>query len=104
MSYLYLIIIIIIIIVIKNYSPFGGGYEAIVEFKEVDAARIAVHLTGTLFGGRPLCITLMDGSSVINSISSGAMTSAASRPFNTIPIQHQQPGVIANNPMLRMAV
>ncbi|KFH70590.1 hypothetical protein MVEG_03440 [Podila verticillata NRRL 6337] len=85
-------------------SPFGAGYEAIVEFQDIEAAEAAVHLTGTLFGGRALIITQMDATQP-------PVSGSTSRPFNNLTMQQQQQqqpttqagnSVIPGNSMIRM--
>ncbi|GJJ76537.1 hypothetical protein EMPS_08896 [Entomortierella parvispora] len=66
-------------------SPLGAGYEAIVEFSDADSASTATHLTGTLFAGRPLSVTLMD----VTVLASPAGASVP-RPFTNLTMQQQQ--------------
>ncbi|KAG0252619.1 Protein srek1IP1, partial [Linnemannia exigua] len=95
-------------------SPLGAGYEAIIEFREKDAAFTATHLTGTIFGGRALTITQMD---ITLPTPVGANNSTV-RPFTNMTMQQQQAqqqamngsGVVqqqqqqvpSGNPMIRM--
>ncbi|KAF9094752.1 Protein srek1IP1 [Mortierella sp. AD031] len=68
-------------------SPLGAGYEAIIEFQEKDAALTATHLTGTLFGGRPLSITQMD---ITLPALPASGTTTGVRPFTNLTMQQQQ--------------
>ncbi|KAG0228310.1 Protein srek1IP1 [Mortierella sp. GBA43] len=87
-------------------SPLGSGFEAIIEYHDKDVAVTATHLTGTLFGGRPLTVTLMDATlPPIPSATTGA------RPFTNLTLQQQQASSTAtptststtpSNPMIRM--
>ncbi|KAF9946224.1 Protein srek1IP1 [Mortierella alpina] len=70
-------------------SPLGAGYEAIIEFQDKDAAFTATHLSGTLFGGRPLAVTQMDVT--IPVLPTG--TSTAARPFTNLTMQQAQQAV-----------
>ncbi|KAF9330523.1 Protein srek1IP1 [Podila minutissima] len=76
--------------------PFGAGYEAIVEFQDIEAAEAAVHLTGTLFGGRALVITQMDATQP-------PVSGSTSRPFTNLTMQQQQqqqPSAQGGNPTI----
>ncbi|KAF9425406.1 Protein srek1IP1 [Entomortierella beljakovae] len=86
-------------------SPLGSGFEAIIEYRDKDAAFTATRLTGTLFGGRPLTVTQMD----VTLPSTSASTTPVTRPFGNLTLQqpYSQPGVIPgvpqqSNPMIRM--
>ncbi|KAF9125618.1 Protein srek1IP1 [Mortierella sp. 14UC] len=93
-------------------TPLGAGYEAIIEFHEKDAAFIATHLTGTVFGGRALTITQMD--ITLPSIPAGANNTSAIKPFTNMTMAQQQQQainggsgvsqqqVLPGNPMIRM--
>ncbi|KAF9302017.1 Protein srek1IP1 [Mortierella antarctica] len=78
------------------FDPFGAGYEAIVEFQDIEAAEAAVHLTGTLFGGRALVITQMDATQP-------PVSGSTSRPFTNLTMQQQQqqqPSAQGGNPTI----
>ncbi|KAG0196112.1 Protein srek1IP1 [Mortierella sp. GBA30] len=83
-------------------SPLGAGFEAIIEFRDKDAAFTATHLTGTLFGGRPLTVAQMDVT--VPAMPSGI--NAAARPFTNLTMQQQQAqqagSLPQGNPMIRM--
>ncbi|KAF9178043.1 Protein srek1IP1 [Haplosporangium sp. Z 767] len=90
-------------------SPLGAGYEAIIEFQDKDAAFTATHLTGTLFGGRPLSVTQMD----VTLPPATTGSTPTPRPFTNLTMQQQQaqqatvPGMVSGatpqgNPMIRM--
>ncbi|KAF9159092.1 Protein srek1IP1, partial [Mortierella sp. AD010] len=90
-------------------SPLGSGFEAIIEYRDKDAAFTATRLTGTLFGGRPLTVTQMDVTLPSTSVS----TTPVARPFGNLTLQqpYPQPGATPtagsgvtsqSNPMIRM--
>ncbi|KAG0322126.1 Protein srek1IP1 [Dissophora globulifera] len=89
-------------------SPLGSGFEAIIEYRDKDTALTATHLSGTLFGGRPLAVTLMD----VTLPATTSATASAARPFANLTMQqqHAQPTVTGvagvatqqANPMIRM--
>ncbi|KAF8954917.1 Protein srek1IP1 [Entomortierella lignicola] len=89
-------------------SPLGSGFEAIIEYRDKDAASTATRLTGTLFGGRPLTVTLMD---VTLPPAPVGATPVATRPFGNLTLQQPfpQPGTVPGtglptqpNPVIRM--